>query len=278
MKEKTKKLVKTTKTKKPVKDKKQTTKKPVEVTPHIARIRFLVENYYDIQDNRMRGESRNRNWVRDYKIKGVEQKVFNENISVKFKDIETWIYKELGREVKNHVLWEEWFSKVLGIGPALAGGFIAWIGNIKRFETISKLQSYCGLACDSDGNAVRRKKGESAKWHHKLKSHAWKTAKSFVKTKGKYREYYDKSKKAYQKAHPKKIFTGNYSITPSGKKKKVFVYTKLHIDNMAMRKTVKLFLSHLWVTWRELENLPTRSPYPIEKLGHTTYIPPFFDK
>jgi hypothetical protein len=30
-----------------------------------------------------------------------------------------------------------------------------------------------------------------------------------------------------------------------------------------------MFFNHLWETWRRLEGLPIKDPYPIEKLGHT---------
>jgi len=49
---------------------------------------------------------------------------------------------------------------------------------------------------------------------------------------------------------------------------------KGHIDAMARRKAVKLFLSHLWVKWRGIEGLPVTDPYVIEKLGHKTKIDP----
>lgn len=241
--------------------------KPLKLKKDIADIRFLVENYYDIQDNRLRAEGRSRSWRQIYSIAKSEEKVYNENISEKFRDIEKWIYKELQTKVKQHDLWKWWLKNVKGVGPALAGGYFAWIGDISRFKTISALNAYCGLHCDDEGKAVRRAKGQQSNWNSRLKSHAWKTAKSFVKTKGKYRAYYDKVKKAYKKKYPKEVKEGNRTL-----------YTKGHIDNMAMRKTVKLFLSHLWLKWRELEKLDTQSPYPLAKLGHKTFIAPFEDK
>lgn len=48
-----------------------------------------------------------------------------------------------------------------------------------------------------------------------------------------------------------------------------------HINDMARRKTVKIFLSHLWEEWRTLEGLPTPEPYSFSVLGHTDKIKPF---
>lgn len=49
-----------------------------------------------------------------------------------------------------------------------------------------------------------------------------------------------------------------------------------HAHYCAIRKTCQLFLSHMWTTWREVEGLPLRDPYVLEKYGdvHKTYISP----
>ncbi len=43
---------------------------------------------------------------------------------------------------------------------------------------------------------------------------------------------------------------------------------------MARRKMVKIFLSHLWATWRKMEGLPVTKPYAFSVLGHSDYIEP----
>lgn len=52
-------------------------------------------------------------------------------------------------------------------------------------------------------------------------------------------------------------------------------WTLGRINNMALRYTAKMFLSHLWQVWREMEGLETRLPYPVEYLGHTTILDPW---
>ena len=47
---------------------------------------------------------------------------------------------------------------------------------------------------------------------------------------------------------------------------------------MAIRKMVKIFLQHYWLKCREIKGLPTGKPYAIDKLDHTTFIEPFYDK
>lgn len=47
---------------------------------------------------------------------------------------------------------------------------------------------------------------------------------------------------------------------------------KGHIDGMAKRWTVKMFIANVHELWRVLEGLPVAPPYPIAHLGHAHYI------
>ena len=54
--------------------------------------------------------------------------------------------------------------------------------------------------------------------------------------------------------------------------------TPRHIDFMAKRKIIKIFLGHLWKAWRLSEGLPITDPYPIAHLdNHQHYIEPEFE-
>jgi len=53
------------------------------------------------------------------------------------------------------------------------------------------------------------------------------------------------------------------------------VISEGHIHNMAMKWTVKLFQTCLWLVWREAEGLPLTKPYPISILGHSSFIDPW---
>jgi len=50
--------------------------------------------------------------------------------------------------------------------------------------------------------------------------------------------------------------------------------SKGHAENRAMRKSVKIFLSHYWVIGRQLKGLDTKPPYVHAKLKHDNYIEP----
>ena len=49
---------------------------------------------------------------------------------------------------------------------------------------------------------------------------------------------------------------------------------KMHVHMAALRKVKKIFLATLWTRWRQMEGLPTRSPYVHEYKGHTKIYKP----
>jgi len=53
------------------------------------------------------------------------------------------------------------------------------------------------------------------------------------------------------------------------------VIWKGHLDAMALRKAIKLFLACLWLVWRDAEGLPVTRPYALDRLGHNSFIDPW---
>lgn len=163
---------------------------------------------------------------------------------------------ELTAEVQ---IRKEYLSGIRGIGPILSAGIIGWIHPISRFETISKLWRYSGLAV-IDGKAERKKRGEKLHYNPKLKSFMWKVSKSFVyqsAEKSSYRKLYDEVKADYKRKFPE-------TIVVDGKKR----YNPGHLHNMALRKVAKVFLANLWLKWRVMEGLSVSEPYVFGVLGH----------
>jgi len=77
-------------------------------------------------------------------------------------------------------------------------------------------------------------------------------------TKSKYRKLYDQIKKDERRKHPtKKIIKG-----------KTF-FNDGHINNRAIRKVSKIFLAHVWQTWRRQQGLEVTEPYAKQLLGHS---------
>jgi len=184
-------------------------------------------------------------------------------------------FRAIKNELKSIPLWVEFLADIKGCGPLLAGSILAEI-DIHKCNTPSSLWAYCGLdtvVVTDAKTGVEKREGRGRKRTHlvprtyvnfdgeitdtvglsynpTIKSRLLGVlGPSFLKTKSPYADIYYEYKNRLQNspAHSKK--------------------SKLHIHNMAIRYMVKEFLVDLWLKWRELEKLPTRSRYSEEKLG-----------
>lgn len=236
-------------------------KKKVAVKAVGPTVRDMVETYYDVQNMRIQTGNRIAARVRLQKITPAEAKAAQDWFDDRLLAFEKEIKGRVQVSIKGHPLWEGFLSKVKGIGPCLAGGLVSWIENPAKFDTVSKLWRFFGQAV-IDGKCERPKAGEKLHYNPKCKVLAWKIGSSFIKVKSKYRDLYDRKREFYKtKGGCNKVHGGKPCVETG------------HIHAMAQRATVKMFLSHTWAAWREIEGLPTRPPYPVEKLGHTTIIP-----
>lgn len=178
-------------------------------------------------------------------------------------------------------VWEQWLKHVRGIAAKLAGPLVAMVQPIYDFETVSKLWAY---ACDVPGEdgRVRVRKGEQPHHCADLKRQCYLIVKQFIKDgkqaieKGKptYRVFYDRYKARDAEKHAADM-AKHLRDVKAGKAKAGGQWSKAHMEARVIRYTYKLFLSHLWQVMRELEGLPIRMPYVVEKLGHTGYVSPW---
>lgn len=267
------------------------------VPPYL--LRTLVDIYYDFQEQRIATQLRIGASQREHSLTEDELSIYGittifENAKVFEKDVERLIAKQ----IKNHALYNQYLDKITGIGPMLAAGLIAYIDDIEKFKHVSSLWQYCGYGmnrycnnckkptfmeveydtgtkakklhpfnfcplCDGETTPIIQKRisGYQSNWNDKLKVLAWKAGTSFVKQtakRSKYRKLYDNIKKEEHKLHPKKI-----------KDKSRILYTDGHLHNRAMRKVVKIFLAHLWQTWRRQQGLEATEPYAKQLLHHS---------
>ncbi|RDJ35482.1 MAG: hypothetical protein DWQ19_11745 [Crenarchaeota archaeon] len=165
--------------------------------------------------------------------------------------------KAVDKELENHPVYTQWLQHIKGIGPVVAGGLISLIGDIDRFDSVSKLWAYAGYSVDN-GKVQKRKKGVASNWKNKIRTHCYNIVDSFIKQRTSvYRELYD-AEKARQR--PKVESDG-------------------HAHNRAVRKVAKVFLQHYWVVSRELAGFSVSKPWILEHGGHVDYIkPPHWNK
>jgi len=172
---------------------------------------------------------------------------------------------------------------------------------IYAFDTISKLRRYAGLAV-IDGQVERRRKG-GGKIHYnsELRVMLWRLMTSLMRAGGKWYQKYLEDRRYYEwriverdgmairptppgrfcaqcqeeKQVPKTThFCPDCDGLLSGKKEPPGIYWEGHVEAMARRRTIRLWLDCLWLVWREALGLPTRSPW-IEEYGqHTGIISP----
>lgn len=146
----------------------------------------------------------------------------------------------------------EQMTKVKGIGKLLAAKVASMI-DIHRADTISALWRYAGYGV-KEGERERPTKGEKLHYNSRLKTSCYLVGTSFLRSNSPYRQIYDSAREYYE-------------LNRSD-------WTKLHQHNAAMRKMIKVWLSHLWLRWRQIEGLPVNEPFSIEKLGHKHYMKP----
>lgn len=143
-------------------------------------------------------------------------------------------------------------THVKGVGALLAAKCVSMI-DIRKADTVSALWRYAGYAA-INGQRERPTRGEVLHYNIRLKTTCYLIGTSLLRTASPYRRLYDNAKEYYTNTKPD--------------------WTKAHCHAAAMRKMIKIWLSHLWVTWRALEGLDIRPPYAHEKLGHTHEMKP----
>lgn len=235
-------------------------------------IRALVEDYYDLQ--RMRLEAASQVRAKEQEVSEQELAFFKDKISKRLEESEKDIQTYLGQFLKEQPLYMEWLKDIKGIGVVISAGLIAFLESAEKFSTISKLWMYSGLAVDDEGRAMRRKSGQTLRYNPKMKVLAWKIGESFVKNGEGYRAIYEDCREEYDKKWLTPEDCGSKGCANKGKGSCM----KGHRYAAAKRKTVKIFLAHLWQTWRELEGLPKEPVFIIgrhDKNGqvHTHEIP-----
>lgn len=128
-------------------------------------------------------------------------------------------------------------------------------------RTVLRQICKCGDNAQPYRTSARRKVGELIEWNPKAKVLCWKIGKQFIMMGKGYRELYDKFKASYELREDLQEGKG----------------ARGHRDMMAMRKMIKIFLSHYWEMSRKMKGLPVRPPYVMEKMNHTGYLEPIME-
>lgn len=201
----------------------------------------------------------------------------------RFQDLEARLEEDIADLVEQYPIYDH-VSAVKGIGPMLAAKLIAMI-DVSRAPTVSSLWRYAGYGLskywqNEAGNIVAPVTGYE--WDSNAKD--WKQVSPEPKDGWTCVTVPDRLIKGYRSPYNKRLKTALYVIAGSMMKagspyreiydsaKARYVanrdWTKGHCDAAARRKMIKIFLSHLWERWRQLEGLEIRATYVEEHLGH----------
>nr|WP_276977767.1 transposase [Ferrimicrobium acidiphilum] len=226
-------------------------------------LRGLVSGYYEMQENRIAMENRFRvlKEVADFNPALVKKQ---EDYFKLLRKEETKRAKDIEDTIKDIPIYRDYLEGIHGLGPVLSGCLIAYLQDPKRFDTVSALHRYCGVS-SIGGQPQKKHMGNHVDYNPKLKTLMFKIGTSFLKAKN------EKYRKIYDEAHAKYEARGKWSESnPTGNK------NKLHLMFRSLKSVERIFLQHLWVTWREMEELPVSEPYIFGPGGHdkSHYVKP----
>lgn len=239
-----------------------------------AEVRYLVDSYYMIQEQRKRAE----NQVRA--LAGSEEPhELLTWLAGNAATLEGQLKSGLDAYSRSQPLGR-WVRTIMGIGPVIAAGLLAHI-DLEKAPTVGHIWRFAGLDPTS-----KWAKGQKRPWNASLKVLCWKIGESFVKVSGKpeatFGQHYV-ARKAIETDRNERL---EYADQAAQSMKRVGKNTECHAWNAkgmlspghiharAKRWAVKLFLAAYHAKGREMLGLPVPLPYPVAHLGHAHVIEP----
>jgi len=214
-------------------------------------LRTLVDLRTTIQRDRIAFNNRLRAIERGVDVAGERELGVYQRYHNRFSDLEAEITDDL-RDLAGDSQIIQRMCAVKGVSFTLAAKVVSLI-DISRADHVSNLWRYAGYAV-VDGKRERMHKGEKSHYNRRLKTACFQVAESFLKSRSPYSNVYYEAKKYYLANRPD--------------------WTKNHCHLAAMGKMIKVWLSHVFLIWRQLEGLPVNEPYVISHMGHVDYITP----
>lgn len=237
--------------------------------------RYLVDAYYQMQEDRLRTQGRLRS------MSGEPHLILNW-LELQSTTLEDQVKKALDKYTSEHPIGQ-WLRGVTGIGPVIAAGLLAHI-DIEKAPTAGHIWRYAGL-----DPTKKWEKGQKRPWNATLKVLCYKAGESFVKVQNNENDVYGKLYKTRKDIETAKNEAGEYAAqaaailaskrigadTEAYKAYSAGKLPKAHIHARARRWAVKLFLSHLHAEmYRAHFGKEPPAPFAIAILGHAHMIEP----
>lgn len=240
--------------------------------------RYLVDLYYQMQEYRKASDNQVRQLQKEDNKEPHETLAFFAN---NFRTLERNIKSVLQVYAESKPIGQ-WMLSICGIGPVISAGLMANI-DITKVQTAGQIQAFAGLDPTREWN-----KGEKRPYNARLKNLCWKIGQCFIKVQNNEEDVYGKIfaiRKAYEiernekgeLADQAKAKLERFNIKKTTDAYKWYSQGKLppaHINQRASRYAVKIFLSHLFSVWYEMEHKEKPpKPYAIAILNHAHEIP-----
>lgn len=233
--------------------------------------RFLVDAYYMMQDDRKRASAQQRTLAQ-----ADEPNLVIGWLTEQSATLENQIRSALDIYTRGHVMGS-WMRDIYGIGPVISAGLLAHI-DIERCPTVGHIWQYAGIA----GSGQRPwEKGGKRPFNARLKTLQWHCGQSFMKFSNAPECLYGHHYREQKAKYIAKNDAGGFAERAAERAPKVGKATEAykhysigrlppgHLDAMARRWAVKLFLAHLHGEWHQRHfGRPAPLPYPIAMLGH----------
>lgn len=240
--------------------------------------RYLVDLYYQMQEYRKASDNQVRQLQKsDTKEPHETLAFFADN----FRTLERNIKSVLQVYAESQPIGQ-WMLSICGIGPVISAGLMANI-DITKVQTAGQIQAFAGLDPTREW-----KKNEKRPYNARLKTLCWKIGQSFIKVQNNEEDVYGRIfaiRKAYEIERNEKGELADqaaaklekYNIGKDTDAYKWYSQGKLppaHLNQRASRYAVKIFLSHLFSVWYEMEHKEKPpKPYAIAILNHAHEIP-----
>lgn len=239
-----------------------------------SKVKKVVKLYEAIMNDETVGPKKKKELIEESEIKSMTTASFIDTYMM-FEKSEQGMLKSIKTEVEKFAIYNDFLSKVKGIGPLMGAVIISTLDPYKARHR-SSFKRYAGLDVyieyDEEGNMVANEARSKKSAHlvdveYVSKSGEVKTKKSitynpflhakllgvlgrgFLFAKGEYYNIYV----GYRNRIEGRDDTKDYSLT--------------HKHRMGVRYMICQFIGDLWVAWRELEGLEVTAPYEVEKLG-----------
>jgi hypothetical protein len=238
--------------------------------------RFLVDSYYNMQEQRIRG---------DAQVRALEKTKEPHRVLAWYAEQSERLEKAVRGALDVYSASKplgQWARNQDGIGPVLAAGLLAHI-DIARCTSAGDIWRFAGLDPTQTWG-----KGKKRPWNAGLKTLCWKIGESFVKVCNKDTAFYGHLYKQRKERETLRNEAGDFADQAKAKLEKFNIDKKTdaykaysvgklppaHIHARAKRYAVKLFLAHYFETGCRLAGREPPLPYPIAHLDHVHRIAP----